>query len=114
MYHTGTPSNNTTVSNGHIIANCTSATNPCSVSNHLMINLALTGSSSSISNCMPARLKRNLWTKITIVANLDCTVSIDLTVFTNPTIISDRNGTFAFNRADNCRSISDWTPDSTE
>ena len=45
-----------------------------------MINLALTGSSGSISNCMPARLKRNLWTKITIVANLDCTVSIDLTV----------------------------------
>ena len=79
-----------------------------------MINLALTGSSGPISNCVSARLKRNLWTKITIIANLDCTVSIDLTVFTNPTIISNRNGTFAFNRANYCRPVSDWTPDSTE
>jgi len=79
-----------------------------------VINLALTGSSGSISNCVSARLKRNLWSKIAVVANFDGTISIDPTVFTNPAIFSNCDDTFAFNRADNCRSISDWTPDSTE
>ena len=79
-----------------------------------MINLALPSSTIPVAYCVSASLERNLWTKITIVANLDCTVSIDLTIFTNPTIISNRNGTFAFNWANYCRPISDWTPDSTE
>lgn len=84
-----------------MIAKGASAANPRSVSDRLVINLALSGSLCFIADRMAAGLKRHFRPDIAIVANLNCAISVDFEVLADPAVPANGNEPRSCNGAHN-------------